>query len=142
MDLYQQAPTLSHTHATTPSNSQAEIMALNKAQKAIQTLAEEVALSTVEKLAEFLATKIEFDDDMKEVFDEFKNSVKEEYKASAKPKKGKNADGTDKKKRAPTAYNLFIKDKITSLKKENPSWTGKELMSAATDAWKKEQPKK
>lgn len=136
MDPYQQAHTLSQTYATNP---QSITMALVKAQKALQTLAEEVSLSTVDKLAEFLATKIEFDDDMKEVFDEFKNSLKEEFKASAKPKKGKNVDGTDKKKRAPTAYNLFIKEEITNLKKKNPSWSGKELMSAATTAWKNKQ---
>lgn len=118
-------------------------MALIKAQKALQALAEDVALSTVDKLAEFLATKIEFDEDMKELFEEFKTATKEEYKASAKASKkgGKDADGTEKKKRAPTAYNLFIKDKINELKAANPSWKGKELMSAATAAWKVEHPK-
>lgn len=141
MDLYQQAQALPQQPA---HDYQAIInMALIKAQKALQTLAEEVALSTVDKLAEFLATKIEFDDDMKEVFEEFKNSLKDEYKALAKPsKKGKNADGTDKKKREPTAYNLFIRDEITRLKKENPAMAGKELMSAATTAWKEQQSKK
>jgi hypothetical protein len=118
-------------------------MSLIKAQKALQVLAEEVALSTADKLAEFLATKIEFDDELREAMDEFKNSVKEEYKAVAKAsaKAGKGDGNGEKKKRAPTAYNLFIKDKIISLKAENPSWTGKQLMSAATTAWKAEHPK-
>ena len=116
-------------------------MALVKAQKALQNLAEEVAVSTVDKLAEFLASKIEFDDDMKELFDEFKDSLKEEYKNAAKVangKKGKNlnADGTEKKKRAPTAFNLFVKEEIPKIKKANPSMSGKELMTAATAAWK------
>lgn len=117
-------------------------MALVKAQKALLTLAEEVSLSTVDKLAEFLATKIEFDDDMKELFEEFKTALKEEHKATAKGgKRGKNADGTEKKKRAPTPYNLFIKDEITRMKKENPALSGKELMTAATAAWKQQNGK-
>ena len=117
-------------------------MALIKAQKALQALAEEVSLSTVDKLAEFLATKIEFDDDMKETFEEFKNNLKEEYKTVAKAangKKGKNSEGGEKKKRAPTEYNLFIQETIKSLKKEHPEWKGKQLMTEATVAWKNRQ---
>jgi hypothetical protein len=117
-------------------------MALIKAQKALHALAEDVALATADKLAAFLGTKIEIDDDLKELFEEFKTSLKEEYKATAKTataaaRKGKNADGSEKKKRAPTAFNLFVKDEISRLKQENPAMTGKELMSAATAAWKK-----
>lgn len=124
------------------SNTESPIMALIKAQKALQALAEEVSLSTVDKLAEFLATKIEFDDDMKETFEEFKNNLKEEYKTVAKAangKKGKNSEGGEKKKRAPTEYNLFIQETIKSLKKEHPEWKGKQLMTEATVAWKNRQ---
>lgn len=128
----------SNNKLPTDNNHTINTMALVKAQKAILVLAEETALTTVDKLAEFLATKIEFDDDMKQTFDEFKTALKEEYKASSKAsgKKKTNADGTEKKKRAPTPYNLFIKDQIVALKQDNPSWTGKELMAAATAAWK------
>lgn len=129
----------SNNKLPTDNNHTINTMALIKAQKAILVLAEETALSTVDKLAEFLATKIEFDEDMKATFDEFKTLLKEEHKASSKAsgkRKTTNADGSEKKKRAPTPYNLFIKDQIVALKQENPKWTGKELMAAATAAWK------
>ena len=49
----------------------------------------------------------------------------------------KNADGSDKKKREPSAYNLWIKDKMAEIKADQPDLKGKDLMAAAIALWKK-----
>ena len=45
-------------------------------------------------------------------------------------------DGNVKQKRAPTAYNLFVKERMGELKKENPELKGSELMKMAAGDWK------
>ena len=45
-------------------------------------------------------------------------------------------DGNVKPKRAPTAYNLFVKERMGELKKENPELKGSELMKLAAGDWK------
>ena len=45
-------------------------------------------------------------------------------------------DGNVKQKRAPTAYNLFVKERMGELKKENPELKGSELMKLAAGDWK------
>ena len=55
-----------------------------------------------------------------------------------KPKKrGRPAKAkTDKPKKAPNAYNLFVKQNMENLKKENPDTPAKSLMSLAAAKWK------
>jgi CRISPR/Cas system endoribonuclease Cas6 (RAMP superfamily) len=51
-----------------------------------------------------------------------------------KPKLDKN--GNVKVKKAPTAYNIFVKQTIEALKKEQPETSAKELMGIAAAKWK------
>lgn len=44
-------------------------------------------------------------------------------------------DNGEKKKREPSAYNIFIKDKYAELKLSNPDMTAKEIMLSAAAAW-------
>jgi ABC-type cobalamin/Fe3+-siderophores transport system ATPase subunit len=54
------------------------------------------------------------------------------YKATtAKKKKDPNAE-----KKAPSAYNLFVKEQMITLKKENPDMDNKKIMSEAAILWK------
>lgn len=113
-------------------------MALNTVHKALAGLVEETAMSTVDKLVTFLSEKIEFDDDMKTLFDDFKKATKEEIKASFKNDRSRKSRGGEKKaKREPSAYNLFIKDKMAEIKVKRPDLKGKDLMKEAIDEWKK-----
>jgi hypothetical protein len=50
-----------------------------------------------------------------------------------KPKVVKNNE--EKKPRAPTAYNLFMKEKMTELKESHPTLTNIERMKMAAEAW-------
>ena len=111
--------------------------------KAINLLVEETTVSTIDKLVVYLSDKIEFDDDMKKLFDDFKKTTKEELKASQKQEKGKRGGKKveNKKKREPSAYNLFIKEKMAEIKQKKPELKGKELMKEAIEEWKK-TPKK
>jgi hypothetical protein len=113
---------------------------ITKFNKAIHTLVEDASLSAVDKLAAFLDTQIEMDDDMKQLFTDFKTNLTTELKEAAKApaatkasKKG-NAPAT---KREPSAYNLFIKEQMAKIKAANPDMPAKELMKAATVEWKK-----
>lgn len=46
-----------------------------------------------------------------------------------------------KKKRAPTAYNLFMKDMIKELRQKHPDIDKKELMSMGAREWQKQKTK-
>lgn len=114
-------------------------MASTKLNIAIAALVAEAQLSTVEKLFAFLGEKIEIDDDMKGYFEEFKATLKVDQEVEAKAaksnnKKGKKAeDGEEKKpKRAPSAYNLYIRDKMAEFKAAGHSGN---LMKMAIEAW-------
>ena len=87
----------------------------------------------INEFMRFLEEKIDFDEDMKGYFTEFIGTLK----PSKKSKKGKadKADKAVKPKRAPSAYNMFISEKMAEIKKENPALKGKELMKAAIVAW-------
>lgn len=112
-------------------------MALNNVNKALAGLVEETALSTVDKLVSFLSDKIEIDEDMKSLFDEFKKNTKDEIKASFKNNSRKGGAKEEKKKREPSPYNLFIKEKMAEIKAKKPELKGKELMKEAIEEWKK-----
>jgi hypothetical protein len=53
----------------------------------------------------------------------------------AKPAK-KDKNGNVMAKKAPSAYNLFVQEKIVSIRKEQPDVPAKERMSLAAAAWK------
>jgi len=54
-------------------------------------------------------------------------------------KRERDADGNIIKKRAPSAYNLFVKDKIAEIKKENPDLNSKDAFKKAIEAWNKQK---
>ena len=135
-------------------------MALNKVNNSIASLIEETALSTVDKLVAFLGEKIEIDEDMRQMFEDFKGTLKAESTEAAKAAKAEakktkkskksdadasdasdksdksDSDGEKKKKRAPSAYNLFIKEKMAELKAQGLKGN---LMSQAVAAWNAEK---
>jgi hypothetical protein len=88
----------------------------------------------MEYFAKFLSEKIDFDEDMQAYFDEFKATLVLEKIEVLKEKSKKDGTG-EKKKRAPSAYNLYIKDKMAEIKSSQPELKGKELMKAAIVAW-------
>jgi len=103
----------------------------------------EAKLKVVDDLVAFLETKIEVDDELKAIFGSFKDSLKENeekaVKAVSKKGKGKASDSSDgeKKKRAPSLFNLFVKDKMPELKAQHPEIKdGKQMISLASEAWK------
>jgi hypothetical protein len=54
-----------------------------------------------------------------------------------KPKKrGRPAKVSNKPKRAPSAYNKFVKERIEKLKTERPEVAAKDLMRVAASEWK------
>lgn len=54
-----------------------------------------------------------------------------------KPKKrGRPAKVSDKPKRAPSAYNKYVKERIEKLKTERPEVAAKDLMRVAASEWK------
>jgi hypothetical protein len=101
-------------------------------------------LETLENFKKYLAAKDDVDMEfMEELIGGFRTTLE-----AAKPKavgKGKGGagkkaaggdEGGEKKKRAPSAYTMFIKHKMSLLKTEDPDIkSGKELMSKAVAAW-------
>jgi hypothetical protein len=113
----------------------------------------EAKKQVIKDFAAFMADKIDFDDDMQAYFDEFvgtlvleKVEVPKEKgktkKSAASASDGESSDAPAKKKRAPSAYNLFIKEKMAEIKANKPELKGKDLMRAAIDVWNIEHPKK
>ena len=69
--------------------------------------------------------------------DDEKDEDGKKKKTTKAPKLDK--DGNVKPKRAPTAYNLFVKERMGELKKENPELKGSELMKMAAGDWKNKE---
>ena len=107
-------------------------------------------LETLENFKKFLAAKDDVDMEfMEELINGFKATLEaDKPKAVAKGKGGakkgkdgaKSSEGSgeegEKKKRAPSAYTMYIQYQMNLLKKENPDIkSGKELMSKAVEAW-------
>jgi hypothetical protein len=64
------------------------------------------------------------------------NDLKNEGKPAKKEKKPKKEDGEEKKKREPTAYNLFVKEKMPLLKEEFPNLSRQDLMKKVGEIWR------
>jgi hypothetical protein len=106
-------------------------------------------LETLENFKKFLAAKDDVDMEfMEELIDGFKATLEADKpkavtngKGKGGAKKGKGgSEGSgeegEKKKRAPSAYTMYIQYQMNLLKKENPDIkSGKELMSKAVEAW-------
>lgn len=59
-----------------------------------------------------------------------------------KPDTSGSKGGALKKKRAPTEYNLFMKERIMKLRQEHPEIDKKELMSMGAKEWQKQKAEK
>ena len=67
-----------------------------------------------------------------EVFKEIREGEKGEKKVR---KKVKREEGEEKKKREPTAYNLFVKETMGVVKEENPEMSRQDLMKEVGRMW-------
>lgn len=111
----------------------------NAVMKAVADVVFDAKKQVIKDFAAFLAEKIDFDDDMKGYFDEFEKTI---VKETPSKKKGESSSSdTEKKKRAPSAYNMFISEKMAEIKKEKPELKGKELMKAAIEVWNENKSK-
>jgi hypothetical protein len=110
---------------------------------AVDTVVFDAKHKVINDFKTFLEEKIDFDDDMKGYFEEFLNSIKKPSPPSKSKKTSKknatNADegsaSTEKRKRKPSAYNMYISTKMAEIKANDPSKKGKDLMKAAIEAW-------
>jgi hypothetical protein len=87
--------------------------------------------NTLNEQTRILSTS-KIDNSVNYSLDELKKILVESYK-SIKVKKVKDPNA---EKRAPSAYNLFIKDQITNIKKSNPEMNNKQIMAKAADLWR------
>ncbi len=60
----------------------------------------------------------------------------ETKKGRGRPRKPVDMDAIPRKPRQPTAYNLFLKEKLRELSLTNPSLKNKDRMKIASDMWK------
>lgn len=109
-------------------------MALNKVHKSIALLMEDVAIQTLMDVTNAMKEKFNIADDEVDAFvDKYKDVLAEKTKQDAK--KGSKKNSAPKEKRAPSEYNVFIKNALIRLKKENPETPAKSLMKQAAAEW-------
>lgn len=101
---------------------------LVKINNAVTALVQETMHTTLDKLIEFLSDRIELDEDIKGIFDEFRKGM---YVPES-------SGGTKKRRHAPSAYNLYIREKIAELKAAGHKGN---MMKMAVEAWKTEKKK-
>lgn len=105
---------------------------------AVHTALFETQLETIERFREFIASNNEVEQEfIGGLLNEFKSKIQAEHK----PIKGGKAGGATVAKapaapRAPSAYTLFVKDKMAEIKAKSPEVkNGKELMKLAVAEW-------
>ena len=118
----------------------ASFVAVNKA---VAGVVMDAKLAVVDDLVQYLESKIEVDDDLRAMFDEFKSNLKESEEkvvkdAGKKVKSSKKtASGEEKKKRAPSVFNLYVKDVMPEMKAKHPDIKdGKQMIGFASESWK------
>jgi len=67
------------------------------------------------------------------------SSDNDEKTKKKRVKRERDADGNILKKRAPSAYNIFVAEKIAEIKKENPELNSKDAFKKAIEAWNKQK---
>ncbi len=95
----------------------------------------------VEEFIQKIDTEKEYDlKELKQILsDIYKSKTTGKPKATKKTTKKADKmqiDAPEKPKRAPTAYNLFIKQRIIALKDEQPDVPAKERLTVAASEWK------
>ena len=102
-------------------------------------------MTTTERILTTFTSKVEMDKEysrselgkmLTEVFKEIREGEKGEKK---KRKKVKKEEGEEKKKREPTAYNLFVKERMSVVKEENPEMSRQDLMREVGRMWKEKK---
>jgi len=91
-------------------------------------------------------TKKDVEEYCKQFWKDYKEKAKE-AKAAAKAdkpkrKKGLDKDGNPKKERAPSAYNIFVKEKRPEIKEANPEMDNKEIFAEIGRIWKEQKAEK
>ena len=81
-------------------------------------------------------TRSELGKMLTEVFKEIREGEKGEKKVR---KKVKREEGEEKKKREPTAYNLFVKETMSVVREENPEMSRQDLMREVGKMWKEKK---
>ena len=94
-------------------------------------------------------TKKDVEEYCKQFWKDYNEKAKE-AKAAAKAakadkpkrKKGLDKDGNPKKERAPSAYNIFVKEKRPEIKEANPEMDNKEIFAEIGSIWKEQKAEK
>ena len=103
-------------------------------------------MTTTQKILTTFTSKVEMDKEytrselgkmLTEVFKEIREDVKGEKKTKKKAKKEEG--GEEKKKREPTAYNLYVKATMGVVKEENPEMSRQDLMREVGRMWKEKK---
>ena len=96
----------------------------------------------IENMPEALNTKKDVDEYCKQFWKDNKEKVKEEKAAEKaakaekpKRKKGFDKDGNPKEKRAPSAYNIFVKEKYAEIKADNTELDRTQIFSEIARLW-------
>ena len=96
----------------------------------------------IENMPDALNTKKDVDEYCKQFWKENKEKVKEAKEAEKaakeekpKRKKGFDNDGNPKEKRAPSPYNIFVKEKYAEIKAENPNMDKTEIFAEIAKKW-------
>jgi hypothetical protein len=94
---------------------------------------EQDTVSSLKTLVEELTKRVQ---ELETRLSEVEKRETENKTSTEPPTKQKGGKGNEEKKpRAPTAYNLFMKEKMTELKDTHPSLTNIERMKMAAEAW-------
>lgn len=92
----------------------------------------------IENMPDALNTKKDVDEYCKQFWKEYKEKAKEDKAVKAekpKRKKGVDKDGNVKEKRAPSAYNIFVKEKYAVIKEANPEMDKTEIFAEIAKLW-------
>jgi len=102
--------------------------------KAITKVMDDVQIATADKVYIFVKEFVRDEESFNTSFEEFKKSLKQDISCPLVDSKKTTAE--KKKSRLPSAYNIFIGEKIKALKVDFPESDGKALMKLAIGQWK------
>ena len=99
---------------------------------AIDRIVEEIHKTLMDKDSDLLES---LEDYLGEIVRSVKEDLKSETKQMVKSVKGKKTKDPNAPKRPPSAYNLFIQEKMKVLSKEHPNLTRQDQMKMAVELW-------
>ena len=95
-------------------------------------------MTTTEQIITTFTEKVDTDKEYTPA--ELRKMLTEIYNNLNKGKKAK-GNGEEKKKKEPSAYNLYFKEQMSVAKEEFPDLSGKELMKKIGEMWKEKKEK-